>query len=235
MKRTFIISVIIFLLCFNGTSVFGETVNDEKVFAVQERAFHRDHEIGFTMGTIVNDDFYDVYPLGIKYTFNINDYLAWEVVRGEIMMNQEKELKGILESDFGATPSQFAEPQYMIHSHLVIKPFYGKDSVFNRGILNHESYFLIGGGIVNYEKQYSYGEPDTENAISISLGYGIKYFLSRNVSLNLEIRDLINIKEEKTENNIYCGLGLSFRFNISPRKPDADPEVEKLKHYLGND
>ena len=146
----------------------------------------------------------------------------------------EVTMKKMLEADFGVTPSEFSEPQYMIHSHLVLKPFYGKDSVLNRGILNHESYFLVGGGLVNYEKQYSYGEPETENALSISLGYGIKYFLSRGCSLNFEIRDLINFKEDKTENNIYLGLCLAYRFNFSPRKPDTNPEAEKVKYYLGN-
>lgn len=227
--------IIIIAICSYGAEVFAESENSEQVFAVQKKAFHRDHEIGMTFGSVVDDDFYNIFPIGIKYTYNFNDYLGWEVARGEILMTQEKDIKGMLENDFGVTPSEFSEPQYMIHSHLVLKPFYGKDSVLNRGILNHESYFLVGGGIVNYEKQYSYGDPDTENALSISLGYGIKYFLSRSCSLNFEIRDLINFKEKKTENNIYLGLGLSYRFNFSPRKADTSPEAEKVKYYLGND
>ena len=206
--------------------------DQEQVFAVQDRIFHRNHEIGFLLGYVADDDFYNVYPLGLAYTYHFNDYLGWEVVRGQYMMNREKDLKKDLEANFGVTPSEFSEPKYSFHSSLVIKPFYGKESLWNRGIINRESAFIIGGGIVNYEKQYSYGSPGTENAPSICLGYAAKYFLSKNLCMNFEIRDLINMKDDGTENDIYLGLALTLRFNLSPRKTPEDETLKKLKYYL---
>jgi hypothetical protein len=86
--------------------------------------------------------------------------------------------------------------------------------------------------MVNYERQYSYGEPGNENALSINLGFGTRYFLSKGMCLNFEVRDFIRFKEEKTENDIFLGMTLGFRFNLSPREVDRDQTIKKLKDYL---
>ncbi|MRR39208.1 outer membrane beta-barrel domain-containing protein [bacterium] len=209
-----------------------DSTGEEKVFAIQERIFQRDHELTLSLGYIPDEDFYNVFPVGIGYTYHFNDFIAWEVARGMYLYNREKDLKKDLENDFGVTPSEFLEPKYMVHSNLVIKPFYGKESIWNRSVLNHESYFLMGGGIVNYEKKFSYGDTETETAPSICLGYGIKYFLSKSICMNLEIRDLVNLRDDGTENNIYLGVGITYRYNLSARKTDQDETVDKLKGYL---
>lgn len=231
-ERTVIVLIVLILTACPGAGFCRDLSSEEKVFAIQERIFHRNHEISLGLNYIPDNDFYESYPVGIAYTFHFNNYLAWEVARGQYFVNQEKELKGDLEDNFGVTPSEFQEPKYMIHSNLVIKPFYGKESIWNKGIVNHESYFLLGGGVVNYEKKFSYGDTETENAPSISLGYGIKYFVSKNMVMNLELRDLINFREEKTENSLSMGVGLSFRFNLSPRKTEDDRTAARLKEYL---
>ncbi len=207
----------------------------ENVFSIQNRLFHKDHEIALLFGYIANDDFYHPYPVGLSYTYHWNEYFAWEVARAQYLVNQDKDLKTDLETKYGLTPSEFDEPTFMLHSHLVIKPFYGKNSVFNRSILNHESYFVIGGGVVNYERKYSWGKADTETVPSISFGYGTKYFISKGLAINFEIRDLVNLKSAKTTNNIYLGIGLTYRFNLAPRKTERDVTAEKLRNYLGHD
>ena len=233
MRKAFLSSlIIVFLFCGVKVGVGAEPNDEGHVYAIQDRVFHRYHEIGLSLGYIPDDDFYEVYPVGASYTYNFDDYLGWEVFRAEWMLSQEKDLKGELESGFGATPSEFSEPKYMFHSSLILKPFYGKAAVWNQNIVNHESYFILGGGMINYERQYSYGEPGNENALSINLGFGTRYFLSKGLCLNFEIRDLIRFKEEKTENNIFLGMTLGFRFNLSPRKVDTDQTIKKLKDYL---
>jgi outer membrane beta-barrel protein len=233
MRKAFLlILIIMFLFCGIKVGFGAESNDDGHVYAIQERVFHRYHEIGLSLGYIPDDDFYNVYPVGVDYTFNFDDYLAWEVLRAEMMLTQEKDLKGKLESSFGVTPSEFSEPKYMIHTSLVLKPFYGKEAVWNRSIVNHESYFFLGGGMINYERQFSYGEPADEDALSINLGFGTRYFLSKSLCVNFEIRDLISFREEKTDNNIFLGISLGFRFNLSPRKADRDQTLDKLKDYL---
>lgn len=236
MKKISIFCFILLLLITSAkTGDCAESKDDAQVNAIQNRVFHRNHEIDLSFGYIPNDDFYHVFPVGIGYIYNFSNYLSWEVAKGEYLLTQEKDLKKDLENEFGVTPSAFVEPQYMISSNLLIKPFYGKKAFFNRGIINQESYILLGGGLISSERQFSYGEPESETAYSVNVGIGTKYFLGKNLCINLELRDMIQIKDSNTENRIYLGIGLGFRFNLRARKAQEDETIQKLKKYLNED
>ena len=140
-----------------------------------------------------------------------------------------------LEDEFGVQPSEFAEPKYSIYSHAVFTPFYGKDAVLNRGIVNRETYFLLGGGIVNYDNKKSFEDSSSETAPSLSFGVGQKFFIKENYALNLELRNITNFRDDDTEWRIYLGASFGFRFDLSPRKQQKDPKIEKLNDYLKED
>ncbi|MEW5803836.1 MAG: hypothetical protein AB1847_17215, partial [bacterium] len=94
MKKRFILcfSLLTLLLlfpCGQRESFSEENEADKRhVYAIQNRVFHCYHEIGASLGYFP-DDFYRLYPIGLHYTFHLNDYLAWEVARGYLMINQE--------------------------------------------------------------------------------------------------------------------------------------------------
>ena len=208
---------------------------EEKVYAVQNRIFHRNHEIDLYGGYFTGDDFYQAYPLGIGYTYHFNNHFSWEVARAQYNFNMEKDLKSNLEDNFGITPEYFPEPKYMLHSHLVFQPLYGKSALMNRWIANNEIYVFGGAGIANYEWQYSTGETYTENAISFSFGGGLRYFISKKFCVKFEIRDLVTLREDATQNNLYFGVGVGYRFNFRPRKADDDPTAQKMKQILNEE
>ncbi|MEJ2040207.1 MAG: outer membrane beta-barrel domain-containing protein [Desulfosarcinaceae bacterium] len=205
------------------------------MYAVQNRIFHKTNEIDLSVGYIADDDFYHVYPISVGYTWNINETWSWEVGRVAYMFNTDKDLKTTLEDKFEATPEKFPEQKYMWHTHLVYKPLYGKSAFLNRGLVNNEIYFFAGPGQVNYEWKYSTGKTEEENALSLSMGAGMRFFLSKRFCLNLEVRDLVNFREDQTQNNLYFGLSLGYRFNLAPRKVEEDPTVKKLKIILDED
>ena len=201
----------------------------EKVYAIQERRFARFHEIALVAGFIPDDDFHDAFPVGLSYTFHFNENLAWEVARGQWVFNSEKDLRQDLEDEFGVTPERFDEIRYTAHTNFVLKPSYGKDALWNRWIVNHETFVLAGVGVTGYERHFSDKGSEWETALSVSLGVGAKVFLSENFCLNLEVRDYINFKDEGVENNVYLGLGLGFRFDLAPRKPRTSGEVDEFR------
>lgn len=205
---------------------------EEKVYAVQNKVFHRHHEIDFSAGYIADDDFFHLYPLGLGYTYHLNEHLSWEVARVNYLLTQDKDLKKTLESEFEVQPERFSEPKYMVHTHAVFKPLYGKSAVLNRGIVNHELYILAGGGVVHYEWNHSAGENTSENAFSISFGAGMRYFLSEQFCINFEIRDLVNFREDDTENNVMLGVSFGLRFNLGARKVEEDQSMKRLKRIL---
>jgi outer membrane beta-barrel protein len=205
---------------------------EEKVYAVQNKVFHRHHEIDFVTGYIADDDFYHLYPLGFSYTYHLNEHVSWEVARAQYILTQDRDLKKKLETEFEVQPEQFSEPKYMVHTNAVFKPFYGKSAFLNRRILNHEMYLLAGGGVVNYEWNQSSGESRSETAFSLSIGAGMRTFLSENFCVNLEVRDLVNFKESDTENNVMLGVSFGFRFNLGARRVEEDQSMKTLKRIL---
>lgn len=229
----FSITILVFFI-FAANGICGESKEGGSINAIQDKTFHRYHEIDLCLGYIPDDDFYKVYPVGASYTYNYNDWLSFDF-RGYTMVNEDKDIKKTLEKDFGAAPEQFSEPQNMFHGHFLFRPFYGKSAILNKGIINHESYVYAGYGIVNYKKQYSSGESSSENAQSFSFGIGTKYFINQNVTMSFEIRDMINYKDEKMENNIWFGINVGFQFNFAARKTQKDETVDNLRRYLGEE
>ena len=120
----------------------------------------------------------------------------------------------------------------MLHSNMVFTPFYGKDAVWNRNVINHQTYFLIGGGVVNYTNEATFQDTSSEIAPSLSLGAGLKIFLKQNYAVNLELRNYTNFREDQTENRFYLGVSFGFRFNLSPRKEEKNLKMERLNYYL---
>ena len=217
------------------TANLGWCADEEEVHAIQNRIFHRNHELDLSLGYIADDDFFHPYPIGLGYTYHFSETIAWEVARVEYIFNQDKDLKSKLENEFDVRPERFPEQQYSAYSHFIYKPLYGKHAFLNRSVINNEIYLMVGGGMVNYEWQYSTGETETENVFSLSLGAGLKYFLSERFRLNFEIRDLVNFREDNTENNLYFGVALGYRFNLAPRRVQEDPSMQKLKRILNDE
>jgi outer membrane beta-barrel protein len=233
MSRKPAIFIIFCLTLFFTASAWSDLPEqEEKVHAVQNRVFHRDHEINMSLGYIADDDFNHVYPIGVGYIYNFNEHLSWEVGRIHYLYNQDKDLKESLVEDFGVQPERFAKQKYMIHSHIMFKPFYGKSAFLNRKVINHEIYAFAGAGLVHYEWELSTGESEGEDAYSLSLGLGMKYFISQRFCVNVEMRDLVNFREDNTENNLYFAAGIGYRFNMAPRKVAEDPTVKKMKTIL---
>ena len=233
MKVCYVLILITVLLF--GAADNGYCENQDKeghVSAIQSRVFYRTHEISLGFGYISNDDFYNVFPLSLGYTLHFNDLFAWEVARGHYIFNREKDLKADLENNFGVTPTIIRQPKYAVHSHLVVTPFYGKDIFRNRSDINHETYLFAGGGAAIYEKQFSVGDPENEIAPSVSIGAGQKIFINKNIALNIELRDWLNFRGDKTINNFWFGFSLGYRFNLSAREAEKDETMEKLKKYL---
>ena len=231
MKKRIILWVLLALALFYPVCAMCAGGDDEKVTAVQNRIFFRHHELDLSTGYIADDDFFQIFPLAASYTYNLNDLWSFEVLRFEYMFTREKDLKSELKN-LGVQPSRYPEQKYALHSHIVFKPFYGKSAYLNRSIVNHETYFFAGGGVTRYKWIRSYGKSETENAPSVSLGAGMKFFLNERFCLNVELRDVMNFRKDNTENNVFFGMGLGFRFDLSPRKSQVDTSVEKLKKIL---
>ena len=117
-------------------------------------------------------------------------------------------------------------------SNFIIKPTYGKDSVWNKWIVNHETFIALGMGIANYEQQRSYGGPESESSIMANVGIGRKYFVGENTNVSLELRHMTIFKSDDTENNLYLGIGFNYRFDMFSGVKNTDDSTSSLYKYL---
>lgn len=154
MKKLIIVLPLLMMIFGSATTaICQDSDKEEKVRAIQDRIYQKSHELGIAGGYIPDEDFYESFPVGAYYMFTFNEHFAWEVARAQWIFNNAKDLKNDLENDFGVRSTELSEPQYSICSHAVFTPFYGKDAVLNRGVINRETYFLLGGGIVHYNNK----------------------------------------------------------------------------------
>lgn len=233
MKKRTIIFLSILLLWAGAPNGFCEdTDKSERVAAVQERIFFKHHELDLGVGYVGDDDFHYVYPLELGYTYNFTDHIAWNVADAHLMLNQEKDLREDLELQFGAAPIKFSKMKYAGHSKVVYKPIYGKNVFGEHRVINHEVYLFLGGGVISYEREAGDGAIDTEVAPSISFGIGSKVFLGEHLCLFFELKDWVNIREEKVENHVWFSTSLALRFNLTPRETAEDATGGRLDDYL---
>ncbi len=228
------------VLCFSLLGLtqlsHAQTIFDrEEISVVQERIYDRKHEINISAGYIPDDDYYESYAGALSYTYNFSDYFSWEVVKAQYFYNDEKELKSHLENDFQVTPETFDHLAYMAHSSLVVKPSYGKDAVFNSFIVNHETYYLLGVGLAKYERDYSFEEATDESVLSVAVGAGRRFFLSKSFAVTFDIKSYTNFKEEAPETNVYMAMGLSFRFDFSDSDSVVRDKISDVYGYMNHD
>jgi len=203
-----------------------------EISIIQERLFDKKREIGFAIGHLPDDNFYEVFPISVNFINHFNERYAWEVVRATYMLNNERDIKKDLEMNFGVTPSTFDELNSHIETSFIVKPTYGKDSIWNKHIINHEGYMSIGAGIATYEKQVSYGSPEKENALTASFGIGRKYFINKSFNISLDVKDIMVLKDNNTENYIYLGIGFNYRFDLFGSMKKSDIDDNSIYNYL---
>jgi outer membrane beta-barrel protein len=207
----------------------------ETVSVIQERIYDRTHELGFHMGYIPDDDFYEEYPLGVSYTYHFNKNVAWEVGRLQYFLTRKKDLKDTL-SEYDLAAVSFDKPTFMLHSSFILKPTYGKDAVWDKNIVNHEGFFSFGAGIAQFEREYPVdAESSTETVLSASFGAGRRYFVSKKTALIAEIKTYTQFKDSGTETNVYLGLGLAYRFNFSNRNSKVREKTDSVYRYLNDE
>lgn len=234
MRRCVLLQVLVMLMLISAASVSAENVKgEENVFAVQEKMFHNYHELAFLTGYIASDDFYHVLPVGVAYNFHFDDRISWDA-RLYANFNMEKDILKDLLNDFGAAPVAYYEPKFQLLTHLVIRPFYGKDAILNKSVINHETYFLAGGGIDFYSTNYSDGitAGKDEAALIISMGAGIKYFINQKVNLAFELRDYVTYRGDEVVNSMWFGVNVGFSFNLGARPSYSDETLSILNGYL---
>jgi outer membrane beta-barrel protein len=188
-----------------------------RVIAVQPRQYHLVHEFTVSAGVLPLDAFYTGFSLGGSYTLHLSDLIAWEAVSVHYAAKADTGLEAVLADRWSVAPTGDPQVEYLVGSHVVLSPMFGKFTLFNRSILQGSTYFAAGGGVIRYTDGF---RPQ------LSVGPGLRIFVGQVVSTRLDVRTTF-APDIPAGLDIVLHVTLSVSFNFgSTRATELGEEVE---------
>lgn len=176
---------------------------------IQDRQFSMAHEFTLATGTYPLDAFKKGVALSGRYTLHFDDFSAWEIVGGAYSLNVDTGLADILRGNFGVQAEALPELLVVADTNYVMKPLYGKFTLFNSVIL-YEEILLAGGLTVTYWSDGSFRPgPD--------VGAAIRFFVWDWMSVRFDLRHAMVMNgvpfldpNAQVDGVLYLGAGVSF-------------------------
>jgi outer membrane beta-barrel protein len=187
--------------------------DEARLEVLQNRKYQLLHEIALVGGVFPGDAFYKGYAASAGYTLHFSEALAWEVVQFTYSFNIDtklkKELIRVSRASQGDLQGQFPEITWMAASHLVLKPLYGKEALFNTEVVHLEVFFQAGPAFL-----YRGGNAGESLAIGLDVGFGVRFWLTQWASLRFDIYELIYFLDggdPQQALHLHVGLGINLR------------------------
>lgn len=202
-------NLVVCLLCLApaiASAQLEELENPGTVSAIQARAYRMEHELSLSAGLLPLDAFWKGVYGQLSYAYHFTDYFGWQIGRFAYNYSWSTGLRDQLERDFGVLPTAFDEVQFFFGSDILIKPFYGKSTLFNKAVLHYEAHFIL--GVTVFKFTTSNFRP------GVNFGAGVRLFSSRWVSWKLDFTDTVVISD-KPSNVVTMTLSLAVNFGAT--------------------
>jgi outer membrane beta-barrel protein len=176
---------------------------ERDIKVIEKRLYQKDqrHEIGFFVGMIPNDSFFNYFPVGLRYDYFFLESVALELVGAYIPSMESGVRKDLVEFSKGAV-IKVNLPERVnwyagINAYWV--PVHGKVALFSSKLTSFDIGLLIGLGVIGSEFQDTDGAYKTrwsyDGAIPFNLqanlGLGFHLFLTDYLALRLDYRHYI--------------------------------------------
>lgn len=175
------------------------------VSAVQQRVYGGTHELALGVGYLPLDPYAKGATGGLSWGVQLGQTVAWRVLDLRYAKSWDTSLKEDLLWAGQATLERFASPEALLSSALLLEPFYGRQSLLNRGDVHTALYLLAGGGAISFRN----GADERDVQPAVALGGGLRCWLGRSVSLRLEIADWLAFSSWSPEQVLALDLALA--------------------------
>ena len=177
--------------------------------AIQRRKFELVHELALRVGTFPVDPFYKGYSGTLGYTYHFSDYVGWEIASLTYNVDLATNLKqALLDAATGPINAQLPEIRWFVASHLIVKPFYGKEAFLDAALAHLEVFLLVGPAFLNVEHQLT----NTTFAPGLDAGLGFRLWLNSTVSLRAELSEMVFLLSGKVFQGLHADFGIAFNF-----------------------
>lgn len=218
MRHPFALALTITAACLAASPAAAQ-YDDEEVggyaVVIQNRKFNMGHEFTLSTGVLPLDAFYKGITGTFRYTLHFDDFQAWEIAGGTYSFNLETGLTEQLRNNWGVRPQAEGLEQLdgFIETNYVLKPIYGKLSLFNRVLIYNELFFNAGIAVSAYRGEEYVFLPGP------GFGAGIRFFVWDWFSVRFDIRDYVLFNgipfidpNGGIENVLSLNAGISFNF-----------------------
>ncbi len=177
--------------------------------AIQRRKFELVHELALRVGTFPVDPFYKAYSGTAGYTYHFSNYVGWEIASFTYNLDVATNLKqALLDAATGPISAQLPEIKWFVASHLVVKPFYGKEAFLDAALAHLEVFLQVGPAFLNVEHQLT----ETTFVPGVDAGFGFRLWLNGTCSVRAELSEMVFLLDGKIFQGVHADLGLSFNF-----------------------
>jgi outer membrane beta-barrel protein len=212
---------VILLLCLSLVFPAGAAEDDldfGKVYAIQDRAYRMNQEFSVGLAFLPLDAFYKFFAVSFHYVLHFEDLWAWETHFGFAKyMDVDTGLHSELNTKWDVSPTETPKINYFLDTNLMLKPLYGKMTLFDSLVINSETYFLLGIGAQNIDNSW---------APALDIGTGMRIFLSNSISMRFEARDYIYYWDGGVDNSLYLGISFCYNGFSEDRKIKSELEDE---------
>ncbi|MCA9550139.1 MAG: outer membrane beta-barrel domain-containing protein [Myxococcales bacterium] len=192
-----------------------------RVIAVQDRPFRLAHEFTVSAGVLPMDAFYTGLSLGGSYTLHLTDLVSWEAIAFHYSASVDKGLSDQLLERWSVEDTDEPVIQYLVSSHAIFTPFYGKLTLLNNSIVNVSTYLSVGGGAIRYQGEGGFRP-------HFSIGPGLRFLFGQVVSARLDARNMISPDFLGGADYIlHVTASVSFNFGSSRPTDLGDDELEE--------
>lgn len=193
----------------------------EKIPVMQNRKHELQHEIAFAVGTLPTDAYFKGLTVGVGYTLHLTEDLAWEIVNFNYSFDFDSHVKQQVLTLAVPKPGQpltFPQINWFAATHLVVKPLYGKEALFNTSVVHMEVYFMLGPAIVSQLSCSAEcpGFSDATYSFGLDVGIGLRLHLTQVTSVRIDLGDLIYAVQQSPKQALRLSAAIAFNLGAGP-------------------
>jgi len=175
---------------------------------IQNRKYKLLHEVSLLGGGLPVDPYYKGVTATLGYTLHFTDFFAIEFVQFTYSFDVDTKLKKELirvALSQGAEAPPFPQIAWIADvAHVVVKPLYGKEAVFNTKVVHLETYGRIGPTFVRRT-----GSTDSF-AFGFDAGFGMRFWLREWVALRFDLAEMVYFLSKKPQQALRLDAGFAF-------------------------
>jgi outer membrane beta-barrel protein len=174
---------------------------------IQNRKYDLLNEISLLGGGLPGDPYYKGITATLGYAIHFSDFAAWEIAQFTYSYNIKSKLGEEVERIARANvlnPPNFPELNWFVASHLVLKPIYGKQALFNTEVVHIEAFIQAGPAIVNRSI------PETTFNVGADFGAGLRLWLTEVISVRIDLSELLFLTTEGLGQAMHLHAGFAF-------------------------